>query len=114
MFRVRYMPILSVFKLKTGIHRLKGPGYEAGTKLQAASGLHHLIGNHWHVLVRGTFGLSRSSLTPVQAETLDKKFEKPLRQHLDTYRAVVTVRVIVSRLSAIVVLSPFTGTFPCL
>jgi hypothetical protein len=31
--------------------RLKGPSYEAGTRLQAASGLHHLIGNHWHVLV---------------------------------------------------------------
>jgi hypothetical protein len=31
---------------------LKGPSYEAGTRLQAASGLHHLIGNHWHVLVR--------------------------------------------------------------
>ena len=30
--------------------RLKGPSYEAGTRLQAASGLHHLIGNHWHVL----------------------------------------------------------------
>ncbi|KAJ7283864.1 hypothetical protein C8J57DRAFT_1498865 [Mycena rebaudengoi] len=29
---------------------LKGPSYEAGTRLQAASGLHHLIGNHWHVL----------------------------------------------------------------
>ena len=109
-----YMPISSVFELKTGIHRLKGPGYEAGTKLQAASGLHHLIGNHWHVLVRGTFEPSRSSLTPMQAETLDKKFEKPLRQHLDTYRAIVTVRAIVSRLSAVAVLTPFTGTFSCL
>ncbi|KAK7061531.1 RRM domain-containing protein [Favolaschia claudopus] len=55
---------------------LKGPSYEAGTRLQAASGLHHLIGNQWHVL----------------AETLDKKFEKPLRQHLDTYKAVVAER----------------------
>ncbi|KAJ7179339.1 hypothetical protein C8R46DRAFT_636905 [Mycena filopes] len=55
---------------------LKGPSYEAGTRLQAASGLHHLIGNHWHVL----------------AETLDKKFEKPLRSHLDTYRHVVAER----------------------
>ncbi|KAJ7117379.1 hypothetical protein C8R43DRAFT_1091176 [Mycena crocata] len=42
----------------------------------AASGLHHLIGNHWHVL----------------AETLDKKFEKPLRQHMDTYRTIVAER----------------------
>ena len=32
--------------------RLKGPTYESGTRLQAASGLHHLIGNHYHVLVR--------------------------------------------------------------
>lgn len=55
---------------------LKGPSYEASTRLQAASGLHHLIGNHWHVL----------------AETLDKNFEKPLRQHLDTYRTIVNER----------------------
>ncbi|KAJ6510027.1 hypothetical protein C8R47DRAFT_777913 [Mycena vitilis] len=55
---------------------LKGPSYEAGTRLQAASGLHHLIGNHWHVL----------------AETLDKKFEKPLRSHLDTYKTIVSER----------------------
>jgi len=55
---------------------LKGPSYEAGTRLQAASGLHHLIGNHWHVL----------------AETLDKKFEKPLRQHMDTYKTIVAER----------------------
>ncbi|THV03321.1 hypothetical protein K435DRAFT_747984 [Dendrothele bispora CBS 962.96] len=55
---------------------LKGPSYETGTRLQAASGLHHLIGNHYHVL----------------AETLDKKFEKPLRQHFDTYRSIMTDR----------------------
>ncbi|KAF8211354.1 hypothetical protein K438DRAFT_1903373 [Mycena galopus ATCC 62051] len=55
---------------------LKGPSYEAGTRLQAASGLHHLIGNHWHVL----------------AETLDKKFEKPLRAHMDTYKTIVNER----------------------
>ncbi|KAJ3729077.1 hypothetical protein DFJ43DRAFT_501878 [Lentinula guzmanii] len=55
---------------------LKGPTYEAGTRLQAGSGLHHLIGNHMHVL----------------AETLDKNFEKPLRQHLETYRTIVTER----------------------
>ncbi|KAK0498524.1 hypothetical protein EDD18DRAFT_92537 [Armillaria luteobubalina] len=55
---------------------LKGPAYESGTRLQAASGLHHLIGNHWHVL----------------AETIDKNFEKPLRQHLETYRTIVTER----------------------
>ncbi|KAF7352983.1 RRM domain-containing protein [Mycena venus] len=55
---------------------LKGPSYEAGTRLQAASGLHHLIGNHWHVL----------------AQTLDQKFEKPLRQHMDTYKTIVAER----------------------
>ncbi|THH06740.1 hypothetical protein EW146_g9522 [Bondarzewia mesenterica] len=55
---------------------LKGPNYEQGTRLQAASGLHHLIGNHWHVL----------------SETLDKNFEKPLRQHLETYRTIVHER----------------------
>ncbi|KAG6833784.1 hypothetical protein H0H87_001216 [Tephrocybe sp. NHM501043] len=55
---------------------LKGPSYDAGTRLQAASGLHHLIGNHWHVL----------------AETIEKSFERPLRQHLDTYRTIVKDR----------------------
>ncbi|KDQ64821.1 hypothetical protein JAAARDRAFT_52752 [Jaapia argillacea MUCL 33604] len=55
---------------------LKGPRYEAGTRFQAASGLHHLMSNHWHVL----------------SETLDRKFEKPLRQHLDDYRSVVADR----------------------
>ncbi|KAH9077450.1 hypothetical protein EDB83DRAFT_2217554 [Lactarius deliciosus] len=47
--------------------------YEQGTRLQAAAGLHHLMANHWHVL----------------SETLDKQFEKPLRQHLDAYRTIV-------------------------
>ncbi|KAJ8518349.1 hypothetical protein ONZ45_g4540 [Pleurotus djamor] len=55
---------------------LKGPTYEAGSRLLAASGVHHLMGNQWHVL----------------AETLDKKFEKPMRQHLDTYRTIVNER----------------------
>lgn len=55
---------------------LKGPTYEAGTRLQAASGMHHLIGNLWHVL----------------SEALDKNFEKPLRQHLENYRTVVNER----------------------
>ena len=32
---------------------------------------------------------------PGQAETLDKKFERPLRQHLETYRTIVTVRAVV-------------------
>lgn len=46
-------------KWENGAHScsLKGPTYETGTRLQAASGLHHLIGNHWHVLVRITLVL---------------------------------------------------------
>ncbi|GLB33582.1 putative homolog to Saccharomyces cerevisiae IVY1 (YDR229W) [Lyophyllum shimeji] len=55
---------------------LKGPSYEASTRLQAASGLHHLMGNHWHVL----------------AEVIEKKFEKPLHQHLETYRTIIRDR----------------------
>ncbi|KAI0728757.1 hypothetical protein C8Q72DRAFT_779383 [Fomitopsis betulina] len=55
---------------------LKGPAYESGTRLQAASGLHHLMSNHFVIL----------------AETLDKQFEKSLRQHLEDYRTVVTDR----------------------
>ncbi|KAG0705441.1 hypothetical protein DFH29DRAFT_1031170 [Suillus ampliporus] len=72
-----YAPTATISE-ENGAHScsLKGPSYEAGTRLQAASGLHHLIGNHWHVL----------------AETLDKSFEKPLRQHLDTYRTIVNER----------------------
>ena len=31
--------------------RLKGPTYESGTRLQAASGLHHLMSNHFIILV---------------------------------------------------------------
>lgn len=31
--------------------RLKGPAYESGTRLQAASGLHHLMSNHFVILV---------------------------------------------------------------
>jgi hypothetical protein len=47
------------YQVENGAHpcSLKGPTYEAGTRLQAASGLHHLIGNHWHVLVRITLVL---------------------------------------------------------
>ncbi|KAF9534403.1 hypothetical protein CPB83DRAFT_844182 [Crepidotus variabilis] len=55
---------------------LKGPNYEAGTRLQAASGVHHLVGNLWHVL----------------SDTLDKNFERPLRQHLEAYKTVVNER----------------------
>lgn len=30
--------------------------------------------------------------TGLQADTLDKNFEKPLRQHLETYKTIVNVR----------------------
>ncbi|TDL29319.1 hypothetical protein BD410DRAFT_779692 [Rickenella mellea] len=55
---------------------LKGATYESGTRLQAASGLHHLMGNHWHVL----------------SVSLEQNFERPLRQHLENYRQVVAER----------------------
>jgi hypothetical protein len=62
--------------------------------LPAYTILSETIGMSWFVACPD---LSQSSLTrAVQAETLDKKFEKPLRQHLDTYRAIVTVCAIVS------------------
>lgn len=40
------------------VSRLKGPSYEAGTRLQAASGMQHLIGNLYHVLVRAISRIS--------------------------------------------------------
>ncbi|PPQ95511.1 hypothetical protein CVT26_008539 [Gymnopilus dilepis] len=55
---------------------LKGPTYEAGTRLQAASGVHHLMSNLWHVL----------------SESLDKNFERPLRDDLEKYRTTVNER----------------------
>ncbi|PAV20692.1 cytochrome P450 [Pyrrhoderma noxium] len=55
---------------------LKGTSYQSGSRLLAASGLHHLMGNHWHVL----------------SDSIDKQFERPLRQHLETYRTTVTER----------------------
>ena len=73
---------------------LKGASYLSGSRLLAASGLHHLMGNHWHVLVglipTGLF--SYSSLQWTQSDSIDKKFERPLRQHLDSYRSTVSVR----------------------
>jgi len=32
-------------------YRLKGPTYETSTRIQGASGLHHLMGNQWHIMV---------------------------------------------------------------
>ncbi|KAF9646973.1 hypothetical protein BDM02DRAFT_3156368 [Thelephora ganbajun] len=56
--------------------RLKGPSYETSTRIQGASGLHHLMGNQWHIM----------------ADSLDRKFERPLRNHLDGYKTVVAER----------------------
>jgi hypothetical protein len=54
--------------------------------------MQHLVGNLYHVLVRSTF-LSQLHFASwrLQADTLDKNFEKPLRQHLEAYRATVQV-----------------------
>ncbi|KAF5393598.1 hypothetical protein D9757_000218 [Collybiopsis confluens] len=74
---------------------LKGPSYEAGTRLQASSGLHHLIGNHYHVLASLlSFGytIPYSYKLQSQADSLDNNFEKPLRQHLGNYRTIVMER----------------------
>lgn len=56
--------------------RLKGPTYETSTRIQGASGLHHLMGNQWHIM----------------ADSLDRKFERPLRHHLEGYKTVVAER----------------------
>lgn len=55
---------------------LKGPTYEASTRLQGAAGMHYLVGNNWSFL----------------AETLDRNFERPLRGSLEEYRRVVEER----------------------
>ena len=75
------------------LFRMKGPSYEQGTRLQASAGLHHLMANHWHVLVSTYESIPERPLTHLvlQSETLEKQFEKPLRQNLDTYRTIVHV-----------------------
>ncbi|KIJ56535.1 hypothetical protein M422DRAFT_217972 [Sphaerobolus stellatus SS14] len=56
--------------------RLKGVIDEAGINLQAAGGLHYLMGNHWDIL----------------AHTLENQFEEPLRQSFSEYKAAVIER----------------------
>ncbi|KAF9507368.1 hypothetical protein BS47DRAFT_1488907 [Hydnum rufescens UP504] len=56
--------------------RLKGVGDEASVRFQAAAGLHHIIGNHEQVL----------------SDTIRSNFDKPLRQHLQVYRAKIAER----------------------
>jgi len=55
---------------------VKGTSYLSGSRLLAASGLHHLMGNHWHVL----------------SDTIEKSVEGSLRQHLESYRSAVAER----------------------
>ncbi|KAG8862620.1 hypothetical protein FRB96_001179 [Tulasnella sp. 330] len=56
--------------------RLKGISDDAALGFQAAGGLHHVIANHEQVLGR----------------TMHDHVEKPLRQHLETYKSAVTER----------------------
>jgi hypothetical protein len=50
------------------------------------------MGNHWHVLVRPeALGNAFNTHRKPQVETLDKSFEKPLRQHIAEYRTEVSV-----------------------
>ncbi|GAB1518751.1 hypothetical protein RhiXN_00899 [Rhizoctonia solani] len=56
--------------------RLKGPSDACGKDLQAAAGLHHLISNHEQIL----------------EHTIVHKFEIPLRQELQAYKAAVAER----------------------
>lgn len=62
-----YASLLVISRSPTPIssspHRLKGSSYEAGTRLQAAAGVHHLVGNLWHVLVRTVYTLPFPTLT---------------------------------------------------
>ncbi|CCO27287.1 Protein IVY1 AltName: Full=Interaction with VPS33 and YPT7 protein 1 [Rhizoctonia solani AG-1 IB] len=56
--------------------RLKGPSDACGKDLQAAAGLHHLISNHEQIL----------------EHTIVHKFEIPLRQGFETYKASTAER----------------------
>jgi len=76
--------------------RLKGPTYETSTRIQGASGLHHLMGNQWHIMVCTHLPGVLLFLTwfyVLQADSLDRKFEKPLKHHLDGYKTVVAVSI---------------------
>ena len=50
-----------------------------------------ITGTSWCVAFHLSLPLSDHYL---QADTIDKTFEKPLRQHLDTYKTIVNVRLI--------------------
>ncbi|KLO15651.1 hypothetical protein SCHPADRAFT_849174 [Schizopora paradoxa] len=55
---------------------LKGTSDLSCSRFQVSSGLHHLMGNHWHIL----------------SDSIEKKFERPLQQYLEAYRADVAER----------------------
>ena len=99
LFKVRlsWEPVLLRLRLNPlENYRLKGPTYETSTRIQGASGLHHLMANQWHIMVR-TYASSVFQfliwLTVFQADSLDRKFERPLRHHLDGYKTVVAVSI---------------------
>lgn len=48
---LRVCAFLCVSPPKLISSRLKGPDYESGTRMQVAAGLHHLMSNHFHVMV---------------------------------------------------------------
>jgi hypothetical protein len=95
-------------------YRLKGPTYETSTRIQGASGLHHLMGNQWHIMVCiYAFGVSLflTWLSVFQADSLDRKFERPLRHHLDGYKTVVAVSIRSNLSATIPNTGDCTGTF---
>ena len=69
--------------------RLKGPNYETGTRLQAASGLHHLMGNHWHVMV--CLSLPASCFEPLLNKMNDMPRPRPLISSLRSLSANIWI-----------------------
>jgi len=54
------------------------------------------MGNQWHIVVciyTSGFFSSLTSLSVFQADSLERKFEKPLKHHLDGYKTVVAVSI---------------------
>ena len=59
------------------------------------------MGNQWHIMVGSpTFVVFKILiwLSAPQADSLDRKFEKPLKHHLDGYKSVVVVCVFLGSL----------------
>jgi hypothetical protein len=77
-------------------YRLKGVEDDAAIGLQAAGGLHHLMANHWQILVRSIQRKSYciwADATGLQSMTMFTGFEDPLRIELEQYKRTVSVRV---------------------